>query len=88
MTPLGMRYEDAYLNAYPFDHLIEGMLQPEMILETVEIIQRAIEQGMTVNVIVNNRAAGNAPLIAEQIARKFLGPIKPKSKGQMNLWDL
>jgi hypothetical protein len=88
MTPLGMRYEDAYLKAYPFDQLIEGMLQPEMILETVEIIQRAIEQGVTINVIVNNRAGGNAPLIAEQIARKFLGPVILSQRGNLNLWDL
>jgi hypothetical protein len=36
MTHLGMRYEDAYIQANPFDKLVEGMLQPEMI-ETVFI---------------------------------------------------
>jgi uncharacterized protein YecE (DUF72 family) len=38
LTPLGMRYEDSYLEAYPFDRLNEVMLQPEMVLETVEIM--------------------------------------------------
>ncbi len=72
MTPLDMRYEDAYAKAYPFDKMVAGMLQPEIILETVEIMRRAIDQGMTVNVIVNNRAGGNAPLMAREIAEKFL----------------
>ena len=48
------------------------MLQPEMIFETVQIMREAIEQGLTVNVLVNNRADENAPLIAQEIAQKFL----------------
>jgi uncharacterized protein YecE (DUF72 family) len=86
MTPLDMRYEDAYVKAYPFERLIEGMLQPEMILDTVEIMKRAIEQGMTVNVIVNNRAGGNASLIARGIAEKYVGKSRPAPKGQLGLW--
>ena len=31
MTPLNMKYETAYAKAYPFDQIVEGMLQPEMI---------------------------------------------------------
>ena len=59
-----MRYEDAYVRAHPFDRLVEGMLQPEMVLETVEIIKGAIEKGVLANLIINNRAGGNAPMIA------------------------
>ncbi len=87
LTPLGMRYEDSYLKAQPFDRLIEGMLQPEMVLETVEIMRQAVEQGITVNVIVNNRAGGNAPLIAQEIVRRFLPKPKPLGGQQLNLWD-
>jgi hypothetical protein len=54
------------------DRLIEGMMQPEMILETVEIMRRAIEQGKTVNILVNNRV-GECVLVAQIIAEKFLG---------------
>jgi len=86
LTPLGMRYEDSYVKAYPFDKLVEGMLQPEMVLETVEIVKAAIEKGMLVNLIVNNRAGGNAPLIAQEIAEKLMGKPRPKTKGQMSLW--
>jgi hypothetical protein len=67
-----MRYKDSYLKAHPFDGLIEGMLQPEMVLETIEIMRAAIEQRLLINVIVNNRAGGKAPLIARLIAEKFI----------------
>jgi len=40
------------VRAYPFDKLVEGMLQPEMILETVEIIKGAIEKDVLVNLII------------------------------------
>ncbi len=72
MTPLKMRYEKAYLMAYPFDKLISGMLSPRMIHETVEIVQSAIRQGVHANVIINNRSGGNAPLIAQKVAAEFL----------------
>lgn len=74
------------MRAYPFDRMVDGMMQPEMILETVEIMKRAIEQGKMVNVLVNNRAGGNAPLIGEEIAKKFMGKDHPTPKGQMGLW--
>jgi hypothetical protein len=86
MTPLGMRYEDSYAKAYPFDKMVEGMLRPEMILETVEIVKTAIEQGMLVNLIINNRAGGNAPMIAKKFAEKFIPKPQPKSKSQLTLF--
>jgi hypothetical protein len=86
MTPLNMRYEDAYFKAYPFDKLVEGMLQPEMVLETVEIVRGAIEKGLLVNLIINNRAGGNAPMIAQLIAEKLTPKTPPKINGQMSLW--
>ncbi len=89
LTPLGMRYDDSYIQAYPFDKLVEGMLQPEMILETLDIMERAVNQGGKVNVIINNRAGGNAPLLAQLIAGKFLQRGAPATKPirQLSLWD-
>lgn len=75
-----MRYEESYVRAFPFDRMVEGMLQPEMILETIEIVRVGLDRGVLVNLIINNRAGGNAPLIAQIIAEK-LAP-----QGQMNLW--
>jgi hypothetical protein len=84
-----MRYEDSYVQAFPFDKLVEGMLRPEMILETVDLMMEAVEQGVVMNVIINNRAGGNAPLIAKMVARKFLQKIapSPKPKRQLSLWE-
>lgn len=87
LTPLNMRYEDSYVMAYPFDRLVEGMLQPEMVLETVEIVNGAIEKGVLVNLIINNRAGGNAPLIAREIGERFSRKPKSKIHRQMNLWE-
>lgn len=71
MTPRGTRYEDAYALAHPFNRLVEGMLQPSMVEETVNLMRQGIDAGIRVNVLVNNRAGGNAPLIASQIAERF-----------------
>lgn len=71
LTPLGMRYEDAYAKAYPFNALVEGMLQEEMLEDTLQLMERAVREGVQVSVIVNNRAGGNAPLIAQRLARRF-----------------
>lgn len=87
LTPLHMRYEDSYVKAYPFDRLEEGMMAPEMVLETVDIVKGAIEKGVLVNLVINNRAGGNAPMIAQIIAEKFLGKPKYKTPHQMNLWE-
>jgi uncharacterized protein YecE (DUF72 family) len=75
MTPHGMRYEDAYARAFPFDNLIQGMIQPEMIQDTVDIMRQGIEDNIETSIIINNRSGGNAPLIAEKIASAFLGRI-------------
>jgi hypothetical protein len=65
------------------------MLQPEMILDTVDLMEQAVSQGVLVNVIIDNRAGGNAPLLAQMIAGKFLQKIAPvaKPKGQLSLWE-
>ena len=71
LTPRGIRYEEAYARAHPFDRLVEGMASPGMIEETVDLMEKAIQQKTHLNVIVNNRAAGNAPLLARQIVNRF-----------------
>lgn len=73
LTPRGMRYEDTYKKAFPFDSMIEGMLSEQMIDDCLDLMQRAIGQGIRIAVIVNNRAGGNAPLIAQTIVERFTG---------------
>ncbi len=72
MTPRGMRYEEAYAKAHPFDSCVDEMLNPGMVQETAELMWTAIDQGVQINIIVNNRAGGNAPLLGQQIALRFM----------------
>jgi uncharacterized protein YecE (DUF72 family) len=73
MTPRGVRYEQAYAMAHPFDRLVEGMLSPSMVRDAVHLMQVAVDRRVDLNVIVNNRAGGNAPLIARTLSQEFLG---------------
>ena len=72
MTPRGMRYEDAYARCHPFSTLVDGIMDPRMVDDTVELMRTAVDQGRHIHVIINNRAGGNAPLIAQKIAEQFL----------------
>jgi hypothetical protein len=67
ITPLRMNYEESYAKAFLFDKMVKGMPDPEMIADTVEIVTEATEAKVRVNLIINNRAGGNAPLIAQKI---------------------
>jgi hypothetical protein len=68
------------VKAYPFERLGEGRLEPEMVRETVEIVKTAIEKGVLVNLPIDNRAGGNAPLMVWEIAKKFLGKKEAKNE--------
>ena len=80
MTPIGLRYEETFARAHPFDRLVEGMLSPGVVQETVDLMNRAIEADLDIYLIINNRAGGNAPLIALEIARRFLSPGRHRTK--------
>jgi uncharacterized protein YecE (DUF72 family) len=67
ITPLRMSYEESYAKAFPFDKMVPGMLDPEMIEDTAKIVNEARRDRVQVNLIINNRAGGSAPLIAEKI---------------------
>jgi hypothetical protein len=71
MTPRGIRYEKAYAMAFPFDREVEGMMTPGMVEQTAELMVTAIEQNVTMHVVINNRAGGNAPIIAGRISQRF-----------------
>ena len=73
MTPIGTRYEDAYAKAHPFNRLVEGMLQPEMVKEAADLMRRAIKDSVETSILINNRSGGNAPIIAQKLAKEFFG---------------
>jgi len=72
LTPPRMRYEESYARAFPFDKIVDGMMSPQMISDTIGITQEGMKEGICVNVIVNNRAGGNAPLIAKEIVTRLM----------------
>ena len=51
--------------------MVPGMLDPEMEEDTAKIVKEAIKNKVQFNLIINNRAGGNAPLIAEKIADRL-----------------
>ena len=71
MTPLRMSYEDSYAKAFPFDKMVDGMMNAEMIDDGIEIIKEGIKRRKKMVLIINNRAGGNAPMIAQQIAKRL-----------------
>jgi uncharacterized protein YecE (DUF72 family) len=71
MTPLRMSYEDSYAKAFPFDKMVDEMVNPEMIEDAIKIIMEGVRRRKRMNLIINNRAGGNAPAIAQQIARSL-----------------
>jgi hypothetical protein len=77
MTPHGMRYEESYLKAHPFDRLVPGMMSERMVEETARLMREAVRRGVAITVIVNNRAGGSAPLIAREVADRFKVPVFP-----------
>jgi len=66
-----MSYEESYAKAFPFDKMVPGMLDPEMIEDTAEIVNEATKDKVQAKLIINNRAGGNAPLIAQKIAGRL-----------------
>jgi uncharacterized protein YecE (DUF72 family) len=72
MTPPRVRYEDAYARAFPFNQMVAGMMNPRMVEESVALMLEAVERDRHINVLINNRAGGNAPQIAQEVAKRFL----------------
>lgn len=50
--------------------MVTGMLDSEMFEDTTQIVNEAIKEKTQVNLIINNRAGGTAPQIAQVIAER------------------
>lgn len=70
VTPRGKNYAQTYDAAFPFSHLVDGMMSPDMVEDTLEIIRGEVKAGRRISLIVNNRSGGNAPQIARLIAER------------------
>lgn len=75
LTPLKMRYKDAYALTHPFDKPVPEIAESEegqaMIDDAAALIMDAISQHKTVNMVLNNRAYGNAPDLGPEIASRL-----------------
>jgi uncharacterized protein YecE (DUF72 family) len=71
ITPLRMSYEDSYERGFPFDRMVEGMMNPQMIEDAVHLMREAIKREKKIVIIINNRAGGNGPLTASTIVTRF-----------------
>lgn len=76
LTPLRMTYADAFATAFPFDRPVPSLADTpqarSMVLDAAALGLQGAVQGATVNIIANNRAWGNAPLLAQAIAIRLL----------------
>jgi uncharacterized protein YecE (DUF72 family) len=72
ITPLRMSYEESYGKGFPFDRVVDGMLDSRMVEDMVRLMEEAIKRKAQMIIIINNRAGGNAPSIAREIGNKFL----------------
>ncbi len=76
LTPLRTKYADAYAQAYPFDKPVPALAESEgthkMVLDAVALTYRAEAEDAMLNLIVNNRAYGNSPALAQRIATRVL----------------
>lgn len=71
ITPLRISYEESHAKAFPFEKMIPGMLDPEMIEDTARNLNEAMKEKVQVNLIINNHTSGNAPLIVQKITDRL-----------------
>ena len=58
IAPLRISYEDSYAKAFPFDKIVDGMMNSEMIDDAIEIIIEGFRRRKRMNLIINNGAGG------------------------------
>jgi uncharacterized protein YecE (DUF72 family) len=79
VTPRGKNYALSYDAAFPFSGLVAGMMSPDMVEDTVEIVRGEVKAGRRIYLIVNNRSGGNAPQIARLIAERVADSLPEPS---------
>ena len=76
LTPLHIKYADAYAKTHPFDKPVAVIAETrqalDMIADVTALIYQAEKQDKMLNVIANNRAWGNAPSLVQSIVRRLL----------------
>ena len=69
LTRLKRSYEQAKKWAEPYTKIVEEI--PAMRSDTEDVVRRAVGEGRSAYVLVNNRAEGNAPLAIQAMVDSF-----------------
>lgn len=76
LTPMNVRYADAYEMTHPFDRVVDEISGTEqaknMVMDVTALLYQAEKNTALLNVIANNRAWGNAPILCQEIANRIL----------------
>ena len=80
LTPQRMPYAKAYAHAHPFDkpvaELSESQQAKDMVLDTAALSIQSLKHDYAAMIISNNRAWGNAPSLAQKVARRILDELE------------
>lgn len=80
LTPLRMPYAKAYALAHPFDkpvaELSESDQAKNMVLDSTALAIQSLKHDYAAMIISNNRAWGNAPSLAQKVARRILEELE------------
>ena len=72
LTPLNVRYADAYAMTHPFDRVVPEIADTAgarmMVADTVRAALKAAAENIRITVLANNRAWGNAPALTRTVA--------------------
>lgn len=84
LTPRDMKYAQAYAIAHPFDapapEIADTREARDMVLDATALVFQAEAKNALLNLIVNNRAWGNAPDLARTIARRVLDEKEKRAR--------
>ena len=84
IQPRDMPFNESWELAYPFEGPAAGLSDTRdarrMVDETTALMYRALDAGVTLNVIGNNRAWGNTPDLGRTLAHRFLDFAERKGR--------
>jgi len=86
LTPLRMPYAKAYGYAHPFDKPVAELSETDqaenMVLDTAALSIQSLKHDYAAMIISNNRAWGNAPSLAQKVAKRILKELEKEETAE------